>query len=595
MPLINAVFPAPWWTPLSYECGEELPEGIRVLAPLGKGSRVGVSMQTPADGTDIKHIKHVSKIIDAAPPLPEELWRLIKWFGKTWFAGTGFAMKTLLPSKFFSEEEFPQVPQGCCVPGRFSSDYFYNVDSRVRWEFYADLLKKSVGASLVLFPEVSMASDFWKSLPKGLKDSGALWPASGARQWDLWKHARNGGISFIAGSPGASFVPLAGLSMIIMDEENQGGWRTQSRPVFHARHLLGMRASFAGARFVLGGMMPSSKCFMNASPECSEKNNSGLLVFVSLKEASALEFSSMRDTLPISAPLIRETREARHSGKWAMWLLDRKGYAGEVSCDECGNTVRCRRCGSVMRWEDGRNRLCCVSCSFNIPVPEKCPNCGGRLLSGARPGLEALFERTRGALRGYFKNILLFQNQDDKIPKSKDLLEKYPEGALIIGTRKLISLCGDLPTGLVGWVDADMEARSDGYDAKARAYSMIWESMWRGGAKKIVVQSRRPGRGWQEGLTSGWGRFWKNELDERVELDLPPFTPMLRITFPYGAAGEFALRLDAKSIDYWASEETENEIWVRTKRFSEVESALRPYFDISRSGKGFPSVLLYLD
>lgn len=80
-----------------------------------------------------------------------------------------------------------------------------------------------------------------------------------------------------------------------------------------------------------------------------------------------------------------------------------------------------------------------------------------------------------------------------------------------------------------------------------------------------------------------------------MELELPPFTPMLKVTFPYEAAGEFASILDAKGIDYWSSEETENEIWVRTKRFSEVEFALSPYFDISRSGKGFPSVLLYLD
>ena len=107
-----------------------------------------------------------------------------------------------------------------------------------------------------------------------------------------------------------------------------------------------------------------------------------------------------------------------------MWLLDRKGYAGELYCEECGWAARCSRCGSAMRWEERRARLRCVSCGERAPLPERCPNCGGLLMRGSRPGLEALFERAEGALRGSFGNILLFQNDEEKIPAAEELIKQ---------------------------------------------------------------------------------------------------------------------------------------------------------------------------
>ena len=111
MALIQAAIPAPWWTPLTYRHDEALPEGLRVSVPLGRDRRVAMTLAGAAEeALDPKRLKAVTEVIDEASPLPGELWRLIKWFGETWFIGTGFAMRTVLPSKFFTDETFHICP-----------------------------------------------------------------------------------------------------------------------------------------------------------------------------------------------------------------------------------------------------------------------------------------------------------------------------------------------------------------------------------------------------------------------------------------------------------------------------------------------------
>ena len=563
---------------------------------MGRGARVGVTTDAPLDYSDTSNIKEIIKVIDEAPALPAELFELARWFGQTWFIGAGFAMKTLFPSKFFTDEALPPSPKKIAGGSSFSADDCYDARRAVRYEKYTAELGAVQTHALALFPEASMAQDFWEALPAQMREEGALWPASASKQWKLWKETQAGRIKFIVGSPGAAFLPFPSLGLIIADEENQGSWRTQNHPEYNVRSLLGKRAMLAGAKFLMGGAMPSAKGFIQAEPKCAQSKNEDKVIFVSLKDAAASEFSAIRDTLPVSGPLIRETAAARRDHKWALWILDRKGYAGEVLCEECGSSLRCSRCGAAMRWAGGGLR--CMTCGERAEMPEKCPNCGGRLLQGLRPGLEALHERAEKALAYKFGTVLLFQNSGEEVPKAAELAERWPEGALLIGTRRLLSLASDLPVGAVGWIDADSEARAQQYDASAKAFSVVWESMWRGpasDARKVVVQSRRPGKGWQEALKRGWPLFWARELKERREWELPPYMPLIKINSPRAAASMIAKRLEESGIDFWVSEEDETEIWARTKQFAKLHELLKPFFDIKGIRKGFPKVSLFLD
>ena len=596
MGILSVAVPGPWWTGLSYTHSGDLPYGIRVRVPLGSSSRVGLTVEDKSATIRPEELKGISDVIDQTPPLPDELWRTIGWFAKTWFVGTGMAAKSFLPAQFLQGgplEETVYKPSG-----RSSSvKYVYEPRDSQRMDIYRDILNSSERAAIVVFPEVKAAKSFWEILPDSLKNEGVLWSdLSKAKQWDFWKRSRNGEIRFAVGSQTASFIPISGLSTIIVDEENSGAWRTQKHPEFHHRTILAARAGFAGADLVLGGRMPSAKVFLQTGKDPGRSGIRERLIFVDMKDSSLYDFDGIKDTLPISRPLIRETKETLEKGKWAFWILDRKGYAGEIFCEDCGSPVRCPKCAGVMRWEGRSGSLKCLDCGKRDPVPEKCPSCGGPFLEGHRPGLEALEERAGKIFRG--KDVILFHEEGSKIPSGGSILREHQFGGVILGTRKIISLADDISPELIGWIDADAEARVQEYDAKARAFSLMWESAWRGkdpDSRKIVIQSRRPDKAWQQALGIGWGHFWKRELKERREWELPPYVPMIRIDIPAFKRTGLAEHLEQAGFEYWESEDRSDQIWIRTKRFDALRNILEPYFDIKNTRSGIPRISIKLD
>ncbi len=598
MKIISVAVPGPWWTDLSYRHPEVPPVGARVKVPLGTSSRVGFAVDPEYDvqNTKPEDLKEITDVIDDAAPLPNELWRTVCWFAKTWFIGKGMAAKTLLPASFLSGETLENVhhKQG---KGSSSVKYLYQPLDLQRFEIYRDVLDASETPALALFPEVSTAKKFWDLLPERIKGDGVYWPGlSKTKQWDMWKKSRSGEIRFAVGCQTASFIPLSGLSTIIVDEENSGAWKTQKHPEFHYRAVLAARAGFAGADLMLGGRMPSAKAFLKMGRENGRVNMRDRLIFVDMKASSAYSFDGIKDSLPISGPLVRETRESLEKMKWAFWILDRKGYAGEIYCGDCGLPVRCPKCGGVMRWEERTESLRCLDCGKKGPVPEKCPSCGGPFLEGQRPGLEALEKQAAKFFRG--TEVIFCGEEGSKIPSGLSVIKKYPRAGIILGTRKIISLCDEISPGLIGWIDADAEARVEEYDAKARAFSLMWESAWRGmdpDSRKIVVQSRRPDKNWQKALDIGWGYFWERELRERREWELPPFVPMLRIDIPVFKKKKLAEDLECGGFEYWEAEDRPDRLWVRTKKFKLLRNVLKPYFQIKNTRTGIPRITTKLD
>jgi len=595
MALVSVALPGPWWTLLSYLYSQELPQCLRVRVPLGRSTRVGLTAQNNSCD-DIKDIKELAQVIDESQVLPDELWKTICWFGDTWLTGLGLAAKTLLPTKFFDGETLAALPNVNAEKNNYSVKYIYEPRDGKRFANYNELITDNAAGSLILFPEFAAAKKFWQNLPESVKDIGALFPAAASkRQWELWKTVHDGPISFIVGSPSAAFVPLSGLSRIIIDEESSGAWLTQKYPIFHCRSVLAARAKFAGAELVLGGRMPSSKASMQCRDIAGNEGASKRIVFVDLHDSSSSDIDGVKDAMPMSRPLIRETTACRKNKKWAFWVLDRKGYAGEIYCADCGASVRCERCGGVMRWESKSGRLVCLNCSAKLPVPEHCPACGGLFLQGVRPGLEALHERAASLLKYSCGEVIALSDDSGKMPAAGELSKKYPDGAVITGTRKILALADELNTGMVGWIDADSEARGEAYDAKVRAFGLVWESLWRGidpDERTVVVQSRRPGRDWQDGLARGWRTFWNNELKYRHDFELPPFTPMIEVQMPNNKGKSLAERLAGGGFDFIESDESPDKIFVRTKQFGRLRKILEPYYNISNTRTGMPKVFL---
>jgi len=174
--------------------------------------------------------------------------------------------------------------------------------------------------------------------------------------------------------------------------------------------------------------------------------------------------------------------------------------------------------------------------------------------------------------------------------------QKYSEGpSLILGTRRLLSLCGSLDVGLVAWLDLDAEARKADYNARFHAFSMVWESCWRGLSQNeervVLMQVRGSADSWRNALRLGWSHFWREELREREELGLPPYGLLIQIDLPKNE-DKIALidSLVKENIMAMDSGEENSSLWIAAKSTEKLKTALAPRFEISRSRAGFPIV-----
>lgn len=612
--LVSVALPGPWWTDLTYRLpsGLSCKPGARVRVPVGKGSRVALVLDVGAKRGDDAfggELRDLLAVIDERPLLSRANLALIRWFCEAHLCGSGTAVKTLLPARFLEGASLlsggaPQIDDR--VHDSSDVSFVYEPQDAVRYGKYAQILSDG-RPTIVAFPTYPDALAFASfledadSLPKG--EGFFVYPRSGAAaEWKAWRELSSSEeISLAIGGQAIATAPLRGLARIIVDDESNHVWRTARRPVYNIRSLMAMRAKLEGLSLVLGGRMPSARAFTRLTDV-----RSGVLerpagtknfMFVDIRLAYAPEVKGVRDALAVSEPLVRETVRAIDSGAWAMWILDRKGYAGEIVCEECGVSVRCEKCGGAMRWEASADRVRCVSCGASAGVPDLCPGCRGRLLFARRPGLEALLMLARAAVDRPSAVFSAGDGREKNMPIPPDPASSVP--GLLIGTRAVLALCDTLKVGLTGWIDADGEARSHEHNARARAFGLIWESRWRGlssGDRKVLLQTSRPGKDWQVGLERGWSAFWRRELKERRLFGLPPFSSLVRVAASAFDAGRMIEVFEKERFEYWVADTPEGKktvIWLRTRRLSALRRALLPFFGISAAKRGLPEMTVW--
>ena len=605
MSFCDVIVPGPWWNSLTYElpANESALPGSRISVPVGRGRRIGwiegVTSAPPEDGKFV--LRKAGPLLDPAPLLAPRMLSLLQWGGKTFLCGTGEMIQTALPGPFLSKKTPVDLPgpQERPAEGEYREFPLYLQNDGERWARASVELGENT-PFLALFPEQTSAEAFYAFLPLSLREKTLLWPSTGgAALLKAWRTARGGEWTGVVGGPGAVFAPLPALSCIFVDEESSGGYRSYKWPYLHSRTLAGRRARLEGALLLLGGRIPSSRLYLRCRPKFQNPPRRGMVKFVDMKKGIASESPGVSGTLPLTAPFLEETQKCLEQGRTALWLLDRKGYAGEVACEECGNPVWCKACGSVMAWEERKGRLRCSSCGALAPLPEVCPICRGVLLRGKRPGLEALYTAARSTAPSDLP-VLLKEDQNIRGKKNRRALKaSFSKGGIVAGTRSVLSLCDLLDVGFAGWIDADAEARRVAFQAKFTAYSMAWESLWRGNGKEdrvLVLQSRRPGSGWQKALLSGWEVFWRQELKERKELDLPPFFFLLEVKAPSQESKESIMAaLENGGLVPMDPGDPALRFWVSVQSLAGVAEMLAPFYSIGNSTAGFPEISVWID
>ena len=569
-------------------------------APLGRGRgerpQVGFvcSLGEPPEEGAFR-CKPLLEVLDPLSPLPPDLWHLVAWGARQFGVPPGNLLDLLLPRWLLEGGELPpRETSPLTGTGPLRLRCHLHPSDRERWGAHRRLLREDPRPSLVLFPERIQAEVFHRSLVEEGLDAD-LWPSRPRDQRLLWHRARAGEVRLVVGCQAAATLPLAGLERILLDDEGSDAWRPQRHPRLSLRALGGERCRVLGGELVLGSRVPSSKVFLRQPDHPGGRIAPGKrLVFVDLHRVRPREGSP---SSPVSLPLRRATERVLQRGGVALWVLDRKGFARALLCEDCGHHWTCPGCGAPLVWHLREDRLRCPLCKGFQEVPNRCPRCGGGWIEARRPGLEALQEEAR---RLFSPERVLLEDRTGPatLRETRDRATLLRAGGvLLLGTRGVLEACDQVPVGLVGWVDADGESLREDHDARYRAFRLLWESCWRGSeaeSRLVVVQSRMAGRGWQGALARGWTSLWRQELEERRLLSLPPFGVLVEVQAPEEERRRIARILEEEGVP-WMEREGVDSLWIRETDPRRVPVLLGRFLPPSRPVQEHPRLTLWTD
>lgn len=543
---IGVLFPGPWRRPLSYTCRVDVPVGSVVLAPLGRTSRPRLGLVMESEGDHPGPVKEVWRVVGDGPSIPMDLMHLIGWAWRWLGVPMGRTLDLVLPRWLFKGEERLMSPPECT----FDADRGPRMDhalapcdaDRFMEGVHRCLAVPGCKGVLALLPERTMVRPRLEdALSAGFK--ALEWPRTPAGQRRAYSRLLSGEVDLVVGCHGAAFVPLPPGWTVYMDDESSESWRPVSYPTFSIRALVVERCRVGGLHLVLGSRFPSSRVYLRVKGAAEGSVGA-------IERVSQVRLQGGSDGSPpgyVTAPLIRRTRQVMDKGASAIWILDRKGYVGAITCSDCGAEFRCGRCGSPMRSDLISSQMACPACGFRAKILDRCPRCGGAFFQVGRVGLQAVFQEAQGVLKGARVRLVEGPLSD---PELRDLVGLSREGPLlVVGTRAVLPLCDLMEVRMMAWLDVDGEAASvAGYDGDARAMGLVYESLWRGvdpQPRWLMLQTRSPNSGWRRYAGQGWRRFWEVEMAERARMGLPPFGCMVRIGASQEQMGELRSVLES--------------------------------------------------
>ncbi len=424
---------------------------------------------------------------------------------------------------------------------------------------YIELLREVVDrrgqSAIVLVPEIALTPQTVDRFRAVFGDRVAVLHSalSDGERYDAWLALQRGEKRIAVGARSAVFAPLRDLGAIIVDEEHEGSYKNGETPRYHAREVAVVRAQYAGAVVVLGSATPSLESWHNAQSgkftllSLPGRVGSGRLPSVEVVDLRALdrrERATMAEgegearaahaafRRAFSEPLEAALGERLQRGEQSILLLNRRGYASFVQCEECGDVKSCPNCSISLTYHTSPERLVCHYCLHEEPAAHVCTRCGGRTVRQRGLGTQQV-ERLLSERYPYARIARMDVDTTSGKWAHAEILDRVARGEveILLGTQ-MIAKGLDFPNvTLVGVIDADVGINMPDFRASERSFQLLSQVAGRAGrgpkGGEVFIQTRVPDHhAVRCALSHDYHSFVSLELPAR---DDPPYPPAIRL------------------------------------------------------------------
>lgn len=393
---------------------------------------------------------------------------------------------------------------------------------------------------IVLIPEISLT---YQTIMRFYAKFGNVVSVINSRlskgeKYDRFELAAQGRIKIMVGPRSALFTPFNNLGAVIIDEEHESAYQSETIPRYHARETAIELARMTGAKVIMGSATPSLETFNRCKSGIYKlyrlDNRAGNATIPDVDVVDLRDEMKKGNRTMFSTKLKSLMQEKLDAGEQIMLFLNRRGYQGFINCRECGNVIQCPHC-DVSLTLHGRNRLVCHYCGYETVFNHICPKCGSKYIGAFKAGTEKVEEETR---KIFPHASVLRMDLDTTSGKEghRNILEKFAshEADILIGTQMIVKGHDFADVTLVGILLADMSLHCSDYRAAEITFDLLTQAAGRAGRGdrkgNVVIQTYDPEHySIVHAARQDYDAFYDEEMGYRELMGYPPSNHMMAV------------------------------------------------------------------
>jgi len=443
--------------------------------------------------------------------------------------------------------------------GRAEAALLYGVTGSGKTQVYIRLIQHTLEQgknAILLVPEIALTPQMLKKFRLYFREQVAVMHSglTAAQRYDEYCRIQSGKARVVIGTRTAIFAPLNDLGCIIIDEEQEPTYKSESDPRYHAREVAKYRAAQERCLLLMGSATPSVESYHAAK--------GGKYHLLSLTQRyqntplPATLLADMRgqlregDPSRISRQLLEELQLNLSRGEQSILFINRRGSARMATCVDCGYIPTCENCSVALTYHSRNGRLMCHHCGYSLAMPETCPECGGNHLKLIGSGTQSIEDELQ-ALLPEVRILRMDADTTEGRVSHEKLLDSFAKGKadILLGTQMVAKGLDFDNVTLVGVLEADLSLYCGDYHATERTFSLLAQVVGRAGRRtrpgRAVIQTYTPEHPViQAAAAQDYDAFYEQEILTRQALKAPPFAD--QFVFRFGGTDEHTVQQAAQ-------------------------------------------------